>query len=215
MLEDVDLSWAHLFGETAVLLRENRREGASSETVVTLQYSQEQFRLPANLYIVATCDSSVCEDTILGALNHDFFIKPVLPDSRILRTIRIEGISLERMMNALNQRISYFLGPDYQLGEGFFLASPDKDSFVSLGRVFREQIIPLLEKWFDGDIERIRYVLGDNGKSRLETVFYRETGFRRDLFKGQLPESFDRERRIYEINEDAFKNPRSYISIYE
>ena len=215
MLEDVDLSWTHLFGETAVLLRENRREGASSETVVTLQYSQEQFRLPANLYIVATCDSNVCEDTILGALSHDFFIKPVLPDSRILRTIRIEGISLERMMNALNQRISYFLGPDYQLGEGFFLASPDKDSFVSLGRVFREQIIPLLEKWFDGDIERIRYVLGDNGKSRLETVFYRETGFRRDLFKGQLPESFDRERRIYEINEDAFKNARSYISIYE
>ena len=215
MLEDVDLSWTHLFGETTVLLRENRREGASSETVITLQYSQERFCLPANLYIVATCDSNVCEDTILGALNHDFFIKPVLPDSRILRTIRIEGISLERLMNALNQRISYFLGPDYQLGEGFFLASPDKDSFVSLGRVFREQILPLLDKWFDGDIERIRYVLGDNGKTRLETVFYRETGFRRDLFKGQLPEAFDRERRIYEINEDAFRNPRSYISIYE
>ncbi len=215
MLEDVDLSWPHLFGETTVLLRENRREGASSETVVTLQYSQELFSLPTNLYIVATCDSHVSEDTVLGALNHDFFIKPVLPDSRILRTIRIEGISLERMMNALNQRISYFLGPDYQLGEGFFLASPDKDSFVSLARVFREQIIPLLEKWFDQDYERIRYVLGDNGKTRLENVFYRETVFRRDLFKGQLPDSFDRERRIYEINEDAFKNPRSYVGIYE
>ena len=80
MMEEVDLNWMHLFRETAVLLRENRREGTSSETAVTLPLSKEKFRLPSNLYIVATCDSIVCEDTITGAIDHDFFIRPVSPE---------------------------------------------------------------------------------------------------------------------------------------
>lgn len=215
MIEDVDVNWMHLFGETAVLLRENRREGTSSETTITLPRSKEPFRLPSNLYIVATCDSIVSEDTILGAIQQDFFIRHVAPDSSVLRGIRIEGILLERLMATLNLRISYFLGADYQLGEGFFLASPDKDPFISLSRVFREQLIPLFEKWFDGDIERIRYVLGDNGKQRSDTIFYQEMPFRNGLFKGDLPDSFDTGRSIYQINEEAFLNPKSYIDIYE
>ena len=215
MMEEVDLNWMHLFRETAVLLRENRREGTSSETAITLPLSKEKFRLPSNLYIVATCDSIVCEDTILGAIDHDFFILPVSPEPEILHGMRIEGISLQRLMTTINMRLSYFLGADYQLGEGFFLQSPDKDSFISLCRVFREQLVPLLEKWFDGDIERIRYVLGDNGKSRPDTIFFQEIPFRDGLFKGELPDSFDKERRIYRCNEDAFYNPKSYIDIYD
>lgn len=215
MMEEVDLNWMHLFGEASVLLRENRREGTSSETSVTLMHSKEKFKLPSNLYIVATCGSIVCEDTILGAIDHDFFIRHVSPDASVLRGIRIEGILLERLMATINLRLSYFLGADYQLGEGFFLASPDKDPFISLARVFREQIIPLFEKWFDGDIERIRYVLGDNGKKRNDTIFYQEMPYRNGLFKGTIPDSFDTGRSIYQINEDAFYNPKSYIDIYE
>ena len=215
MMEEVDLNWMHLFRETAVLLRENRREGTSSETAITLPFSKEKFRLPSNLYIVATCDSIVCEDTILGAIDHDFFIRPVSPEPEILHGMRVEGISLQRLMTTINMRLSYFLGADYQLGEGFFLQSPDKNSFISLCRVFREQLVPLLEKWFDGDIERIRYVLGDNGKSRPDTIFFQEIPFRDGLFKGELPDSFDKERRIYRCNEDAFYNPKSYIDIYD
>ena len=215
MMEEVDLNWMHLFRETAVLLRENRREGTSSETAVTLPLSRETFRLPSNLYIVATCDSIVCEDTILGAIDHDFFIRPVSPEPEILHGMRVEGISLQRLMTTLNMRLSYFLGADYQLGEGFFLQSPEKDSFISLCRVFREQLVPLLEKWFDGDFEQIRYVLGDNGKNRPDTIFFQEIPFRNGLFKGDIPDSFDKERRIYRCNEEAFYNPKSYIDIYE
>jgi len=215
MMEEVDLNWMHLFGETAVLLRENRRQGTSSETCITLRYSKEPFRLPSNLYIVATCDSVVGEDTIFGAIGQDFFVRNIAPDSSILKGIRVEGISLERLMATINLRLSYFLGSDYQLGEGFYLATPDPDPFTSLSRVFREQIIPLMEKWLDDDLEKIRYVLGDNAKSRADTVFYQEIPFRDTMFKGSLPDSFDTGRCIYRINEDAFKNPRSYISVYE
>lgn len=215
MMEEVDVNWMHLFGETAVLLRDNRREGTGSETAVTLKYSKETFKLPSNLYIVATCDSNISEDTVLGAISHDFFIRHIAPDSSVLRGIRVEGILLERLMETINLRLSYFLGADFQLGEGFFLGEADKDPFISLARIFREQLIPLLEKWFDGDIERIRYVLGDNGKQRPDTVFYRETPFRENLFKGEVPDSFDTGRCIYQINEDAFFNPKSYIDIYE
>lgn len=215
MMEDADLNWAHLFGEATVLLRENRRQGASSETAITLPDSGEMFRLPSNLYIVATCEAAVMEDTILGAISQDFFIRPVNPEPEVLRNIRVQGISLEKLMTTLNLRISYFLGADYQLGEGFFLASPEKDPMVSLGRVFREQIIPVLEKWFDGDIEKIRYVLGDNGKTDEKTVFYREMPFTPKLFKGNIPDYFDTESMIYQINEKAFFIPRSYIEIYQ
>lgn len=215
MMEEVDVNWTHLFGETAVLLRDNRREGTGSETAVTLKYSKETFKLPSNLYIVATCDSNISEDTVLGAISHDFFIRHISPDSSVLRGIKVEGILLERLMETINLRLSYFLGADFQLGEGFFLGEADKDPFISLARIFREQLIPLLEKWFDGDIERIRYVLGDNGKQQPGTVFYRETPFRENLFKGDIPDSFDTGRCIYQINEEAFFNPKSYIDIYE
>ncbi|MBR5047272.1 MAG: hypothetical protein IKX76_03450, partial [Eubacterium sp.] len=215
MMEEVDLNWMHLFGETSVLLRENRRQGTSSETAITLKYSREPFRLPSNLYIVATCDTITGEDTIYGAIEQDFFIRSVAPDSSILKGIRVEGISLERLMSTINLRLSYFLGANYQLGEGFYLANPDPDPFISLSRVFREQIIPLIEKWLDEDYEKIRYVLGDNAKSRSDTVFYEEIPFRSSLFKGTLPDSFDTERCIYRINEKAFQNPRSYITVYE
>lgn len=215
MMEEADVNWMHLFGEATVLLRDNRREGTGSETAVTLSLSKEPFHLPSNLYIVATCDSNVSEDTILGAVSHDFFIRHIAPDPGVLRGIRIEGILLERLMVTLNMRISYFLGADFQLGEGFFLGEADKDPFISLARVFREQLIPLLEKWFDGDRERIRYVLGDNGKQRPDTIFYQETPFRSSLFKGDIPDSFDTGRCIYEINEEAFLHPASYIAIYE
>ena len=215
MMEDVDLDWMRLFGEASVLLRENRREGTSSETTITLPRSKETFKLPSNLYIVATCDSVVSEETVIGAIQQDFFIRHVNPDASVLRSIRVEGITLERLMTAINLRVSYFLGADYQLGEGFFLASPDKDPMISLGRTFREQIIPLLEKWFDGDIERIRYVLGDNGKRDSDSIFYQEIPFRNSLFNGHIPDSFDTERIIYQINEKAFYNPRSYVGVYE
>ena len=33
--------------------------------------------------------------------------------------------------------------------------------------------------------------------------------------KGDIPDSFDKERRIYRCNEEAFYNPKSYIDIYE
>ncbi|MCD8018487.1 MAG: hypothetical protein LUF92_02550, partial [Clostridiales bacterium] len=214
LMEEIDLNWMHLFGETCVLLRDNRREGTSSETAITLCHSKEPFRLPSNLYIVATCDENVGEDTILGAISQDFFIRHISPNAGVLHGMRIEGISLEDLMTTLNLRISYFLGSDFQLGEGFFLGSSDKNPFISLARVFREQLIPLLEKWFDGDIERIRYVLGDNGKQDSATIFYQETPFQTGLFKGEIPDAFDREKCIYQINEQAFLNPQSYIEIY-
>lgn len=215
MMEEVDLNWMHLFGETSVLLRENRRQGTSSETAITLPLSKEVFRLPSNLYIVATCDSIVGEDTILGAINQDFFVRSIAADSSILRGMRVEGILLERMMATINLRLSYFLDSRYQLGEGFFLATPDRDPFISLARVFREQIIPLMEKWLDDDLEKLRYVLGDNAKTRSDTIFYQEMPFRNNLFKGTLPDSFDKDQCIYQINESAFFNPKSYIDIYE
>lgn len=215
LIEEADLNWRHLFGEASILLRENRREGASSETLVTLRYSGEKFRMPSNLYLVVTCDSLVCEDMILSAVDYDFLIRPILPDPSVLRSMRIEGISLEKLMTTINNRISYFLGPEYQLGEGFYLSSSERTAFASLARAFREQILPILERWFDGDIERIRYVLGDNGKNRSDTMFYLEVPFRDHLFKGSLPDSFDRNRKIYRLNEEAFSIPASYVSVYE
>lgn len=215
LMEDVDLNWMHLFGETAVLLRDNRREGASSESVITLHNSKQTFTLPSNLYIVATCDSVVSEDTIIGAIHQDFFIRQIAPDANVLRGMRVEGIALDRLMSTINMRLSYFLDANYQLGEGFFLGTADKDPMISLGRVFREQIIPLLTMWLDGDMEKMRYVLGDNGKRRADAIFFKQTPFRSGLFKGSLPDSFDTEMSIYEINEAAFYNPRSYIEVYE
>ena len=91
-----------------------------------------------------------------------------------------------------------------------------------LESIFKNKIIPLLQEYFYDDWEKIRLVLGDNQKDKKEET--KELQFikiKKDydinkLFGDNSHELLvDDETKIYEINEEVFKDSQSYVKIYQ
>jgi 5-methylcytosine-specific restriction protein B len=58
----------------------------------------------------------------------------------------------------INQRLRILKDCDHQIGHSYFI---DVDSSETLCTVFRNNIIPLLQEYFYGDMDQIRLVIGD------------------------------------------------------
>ncbi len=79
--------------------------------------------------------------------------------------------------------------------------------------MFRNKVIPLLQEYFYDDYEKIRLVLGDDGKSE-ENQFVTKKTPEQNLFKGRdFDDENDDEKYIYEINQNAFELLESYKGI--
>ena len=83
----------------------------------------------------------------------------------------------------------------------------------SLGLVFRQKIIPLLQEYFYDDYSKIRKVLNDDKKDDEALAFFKEIS-KPELGAGWLDDVDDVDAR-YELNEKAFDNLESYRLIYE
>lgn len=69
------------------------------------------------------------------------------------------------LLQALNKRISLFLGPDFQFGEWFLeplrAAANDPEGLAALAAVWRTKVMPQLEEYFVGRADQFAKVLGD------------------------------------------------------
>lgn len=153
---------AQIFGELITLLEEDKRLGRTEELRVTLPYSKQKgFGVPSNLYIIGTmntADRSV--EALDTALRRRFtFIEmPPQYDLPELENEIIEGITLEVVMKTINARIEKLLDKDHLIGHSYFLSV---ENMADLKKVFRQNIIPLLQEYFYGDIAKIGLVLGE------------------------------------------------------
>lgn len=147
---------AKVFGELYFLL-EYRDE------TVQLQYQEpgsEPFFLPRNLFIVGTMnttDRSIAlvdaairrrfpfyelhpgEEPVSGVLGQ-YLVEKGLPDTR------------SRLLNALNETMGES-GRDLHIGPSYFMRSSAEDE-VGLERIWRYDILPLLEEHFYGQMDR-------------------------------------------------------------
>ena len=101
------------------------------------------------------------------------------------------------------------------IGHSYFLPLKYDSSIKRLDTIFRQQIIPLLQEYFYDDYEKIRLVLGDNGKDEdKELCFIKKIDVDNNLF-GDEKETIDlSEHYYYEINDDALSDSKAYESIY-
>lgn len=129
-----------IFGELITLIEEDKRD----DYEVTLPYSKEKFKIPSNLYIIATMnstDKSIA--TIDIALRRRFTFLKMEPKKEL-----VENEKAKALMNELNEYIKETIGKDYQLGHSYFMKIENENDLLF---VKEYKIKPLLEEYFYGD----------------------------------------------------------------
>ncbi|MBN2782558.1 MAG: AAA family ATPase, partial [Campylobacterales bacterium] len=134
-----------IFGELITLIEEDKRDIYS----VTLPYSKQSFKVPSNLYIIATMnstDKSIA--TIDIALRRRFTFLKMQPKEEL-----IEYADAKSVFNDINRFIKENLNEDYMLGHSYFMKVKDADD---LAFVKEYKIKPLLEEYFYADEENYK-----------------------------------------------------------
>lgn len=165
---------AKIFGELYFLL-EYRDEP------VRLLYGEQEFRLPSNVFIVGTMNTSDRSIALLdAAMRRRFAFVELHPDdlptSRVLTGwLSVNGLSNEpaRLLASLNSLIQ---DRAYRIGPSYLMPSDGDLSDARLQEIWRYEILPLLEEahYGEGVDIRARYGLAAL-RSRLATATIDET----------------------------------------
>ena len=148
---------AKVFGELYFLLEYRNR-------VITLQYSDEEFTLPKNLFVIGTMNTADRSIALVdAAMRRRFYFVEMAPSvspidqllPRWLRDRRMDTLPA-RLLAELNRRSG---DPDAAIGPSYLMT----DAIAEPGRIERiwaHAIVPLLEERFYGtgeDLERFSY----------------------------------------------------------
>jgi MoxR-like ATPase len=142
---------AKVFGELYFLL-EYRGEA------IDLQYSDEQFRLPANVFIIGTMNTADRSIALVdAAMRRRFAFVELHPasspvDELLERWAAANSKTDDRvqLLSELNRRIGD-LDRDFQIGPSYLMK---EDADHSLELVWEHSILPLLEEHYYGRMER-------------------------------------------------------------
>ena len=163
-----------IFGELITLLESSKRLGEDDELKTTLPYSNEEFGVPPNLYIIGTMNTS---DKSIA--NLDIALRRRFGFIEMLPKIKLAGENKE-ILQKLNERIEILLDKDHLIGHSFFMNKEGKD----LEDVFRYEIVPLLEEYFYNDYEKIQLVLGNKNLEKIKNEENNKLGdYKKDIYK--------------------------------
>jgi len=133
-----------IFGELITLIEEDKRD----KLEVTLPYSKDPFKIPSNLYIIGTMNSTDKSIALIDiALRRRFTFLKMKPN------VELVPIESQELFKNLNEYISKILGEDYQIGHSYFMGGHDLDFILEY------KIKPLLEEYFYGDDKGLDEVL--------------------------------------------------------
>lgn len=161
-----------IFGELITLIEEDKRETLS----VKLPYSQDNFTVPKNLYIIGTMntsDRSIASIDI--ALRRRFKFVEMMPRPEKLvdknnQPLMVEDINLQNLLKTINERISYILDRDHQIGHSYFMNWKNYD-MTTLKNVWFDEIMPLLNEYFYSDWDKLQAILGKANEIGVEKSF--------------------------------------------
>lgn len=152
---------ARIFGELITLIEDSRRDGGPERTVVKLPYSDKDFSVPGNLYLIGTMNTADRSIELLDtALRRRFVFRELMPDTNHSDLPEdVGGVDCRRLLRTINERITLLLDREHQIGHTYLL---NVSSLEELGQRFRERIFPLLQEYFFDDWSKIHAVLGGN-----------------------------------------------------
>ena len=163
-------------GELITLIEPSKRIGASADERargvgdeglrVSLPYSGREFDggkgfgVPSNLYIIGTMNTADRSIALLDtALRRRFEFVEMMPRAEFLGGAECDGVNLQNLLKAMNERIEFLLDREHTIGHSFFIGV---GSLAALRGVFANKIIPLLQEYFYDDYAKIQAVLNGN-----------------------------------------------------
>ena len=172
----------------------------------------KRFTLPANIYLLASMNSvdrSVAPldaalrrrfrivnlDPDLGALQAEFARRPPMGSvDDIAEVIRVRTLAIN-LLSYLNEGISAFRGPDYQLGQWYLAellkATDPAGARSALVGIWEEKLQPHLEDLFHGRAEQLAALVGQDGPIRLSDLPSNYESFGARPFISRQPMSLD------------------------
>jgi len=187
---------SRIFGELITLIESSKRG-----TSVILPYSQTEFSVPPNLYILGTMNTADRSIAMLDtALRRRFDFIEMMPQPKLLGSC--EGVDLCELLTALNERIEYYYDREHAIGHAYFMDSNGCiRTLAELRNVFSTKIIPLLQEYFFDDYERIRLILND------DNVFI-------ECVAPRYVKQFDSGQKLYRLGDPRKWNKEHFINIY-
>ena len=204
-----------IFGELITLIEPSKRDGEEEAMSCILPYSHQKFSVPNNVYILGTMNTADRSIALMDtALRRRFDFIEMMPETKPLEGLIVEGINIDTMLETLNKRIEVLYDREHTLGHAFFMPLNKEPNIETLASIFKNKIIPLLQEYFYEDYEKIQLVLGDNGKDNTNFKFIKDEEIKvNTLFKGKY-DGEDLPEKKYSINEEALYHPESYKQIY-
>ena len=212
-----------MFGELITLLEPDKRmhynpaandwEGGVRAKLPYTHSARPQeppFGVPDNLYVVGTMNTADRSIALLDlALRRRFTFDEIMPDPGLLATlpgpvVTDDGleIHLDKLLDAINQRIEYLYDRDHTIGHSYLMTVK---TLEDLERVFQQKILPLLQEYFYGDWHKIQLVLGD--LTAGEDVDYRPKAHPHAIVSHVV----QRPKRLFGVEDEAYQDRRSYM----
>lgn len=187
---------SRIFGELITLIESSKRG-----TSVILPYSQAEFSVPKNLYILGTMNTADRSIAMLDtALRRRFDFIEMMPEPSLLGSC--SGVDLCELLTALNERIEYYYDREHAIGHAYFMSGNSSiRSLDELREVFSTKIIPLLQEYFFDDYEKIRLILNDDN-TFIECI------------TPKYIKRFDSGQKLYRLGKPENWNKEHFINIY-
>lgn len=183
-----------IFGELITLIEPSKRIGSDEEIKVKLPYSNDDFGVPQNLYILGTMNTADRSIALMDtALRRRFEFIEMLPDLEVLDGLEVDGINIKLILEKINQRVEYLYDRDHTIGHAYFMSLKDNPTLEELENIFKNKIIPLLQEYFYDDWEKILMVLG-NG-------FIEKKVISNDIFDYKVDDYLEQEKYVYKIKD--------------
>lgn len=154
---------AEIFGETILALDRNYE--------VTLSRTYDgvsKFKLPENLYIVATMNTSDRNIAFLDlAIRRRFAFVPLLPNYDFLsEEVKLEDVDLGNVLRVINQRIlSTLKDPELVLGQSYFIPPEVNGHYIWNYEQFKNQfnyvVLPTIKEYSFNEPSAVSTIVGD------------------------------------------------------
>ena len=206
-----------IFGELITLIEITKRAGKKECISTKLPYSNEEFTVPDNVYIIGTMNTADRSIALMDtALRRRFYFEEMLPNYDLLKDIFVEDegvkVNIGAMLKAINERIEYLYDREHTIGHAVFLELKENNNIDKLENIFKKSVIPLLQEYFYEDYDKIRLILGDNAKDEDEQFIFAESIKPKDVFEGDIGD-IDIPEKKYIIKYENFRNIMAYKNI--